>query len=421
MSMKIRYTALLLLFFTIILGLAPLSTVSAQTNAELQSQLDQLNAQIKDIQSQKNQLQAQINSNTFTIDGYNAQLTKLYGEAKIYTDQINELQLQIQQLQTQISIVNNNISEKKDEIAKTQAVVDNLEDISQTRIEDSYVNFRMYGEGESSTKALNMKNINAYFKDSQYKEIIQSDTNKDLSTLADIKMDLENKKADLDAQLLQLQKDQQEIQVKTTDLQQSKQDQDNKISEYMVSLSNLQNKNSSIQYKVYTFSQDETEKKAEANKIEQQILNNFIPANQGQYVVADTQIGKEGCTGLCFGAHLHFMVFINGAIRNPCGYLPAGVVGGCGVSNSLLTMWPMHGHMNFTSGFGNRCFWTGSYERCDFHPGIDLVQYYGAPIYTPISGYVHKGVDGCGAKYIIVCQKPNCSGLKLGFWHLSAY
>src|SRR5258708_84556 len=123
----------------ILLSLAPVSIVKADTTAELKQKLADLNAQISDIQSQKNQLQSQINSNSFTIEGYNSQLTKLYGEAKIYDDKIKELQLQIEQLQTQIGIVNNNIDEKKGEIAKAQEEVNTLEDVSQTRIEDSYV------------------------------------------------------------------------------------------------------------------------------------------------------------------------------------------------------------------------------------------------------------------------------------------
>jgi murein DD-endopeptidase MepM/ murein hydrolase activator NlpD len=41
----------------------------------------------------------------------------------------------------------------------------------------------------------------------------------------------------------------------------------------------------------------------------------------GQSVSQGQVIGISGCTGLCFGAHLHFEVRINGSVTNPLNYL----------------------------------------------------------------------------------------------------
>ncbi|HKG39914.1 MAG TPA: peptidoglycan DD-metalloendopeptidase family protein [Conexibacter sp.] len=41
----------------------------------------------------------------------------------------------------------------------------------------------------------------------------------------------------------------------------------------------------------------------------------------GQHVTQGQVIGLVGCTGLCFGDHLHFEVRINGAVTNPLNYL----------------------------------------------------------------------------------------------------
>jgi peptidoglycan hydrolase CwlO-like protein len=412
--MNKKLTAVSLLFLAFTQLLFPV-LVSADS---LQDQLNSLNSQIKQIQNDKNNLQGQINSNNYTINLYSSELNKLYTEKQLYDKQIQEIELQIKELELQIQQVNLDIDDTKSDISKTEGTVVGLEKQSEDRIKDSYYNFRMYGGETDASSIFNVSNINTYFKDSQYKEIIQSDTNHVMIELAELKQELQDKKTQLDAQLIQVKKDKEVVDIKRTDLGKKKEEADLKYIAYQQGVNALQSKNQNTQNLIQAYSQDEIYKKAEANKIQQQIFNSFSSIPSGQFVVRGTRVGNQGCTGLCTGPHVHLMVTVNGGLQNPCAHLKGGV---CGYGSKLD--YPLQPVVYFTSGYGNRCYLYNGRQTCDFHNGIDIVgSYANAPVYAPMDGYVFKGTDGYGAKYVIICENRNCNiGYKIGLWHLSAF
>jgi len=407
---------IILFLLTLVLGLSPFQYVYAET---LEEQLNRLQAEIAALQEEKNKLQNQINSNNYTIAGYNSQVSKLHGEALIYQNELDELNLQIEELEVNIKILNENIKMTEKDIAKKEEEILDLEFESNKRLKNSYYNFRLYGSSDNSSSLAFFGNINNYFKDSQYKEIIQSDTNNILNELSILKQDLEAERKELAAKLEQVKKDKELIVIKQEDVKKKKDDLDAKMAIYYAEINALNQKNKNAQSSIEVFSQEEATKKRDANAIQLAIANSYTSISGGTYVLEGTIIGLQGCTGLCTGPHLHFMTYINGNLVDPCSQLAGGI---CGYGNGSVK-WPLNPVTHFTSGFGNRCFsWSGQLY-CDFHNGIDIVGSYStAPVYAAHNGYLQKGVDGYGALYIIICEYQNCNqGKKTGYWHLSSY
>lgn len=409
--MKFKVIATFIFAFLTIL--APVIPIRAES---LEDQLRRINQQLQEIQNQKNSLQQQLNNNAYIVQGYNQQLSKLYGEVEVYKSEIQTLQLQIDQLQVQMQLTDQEIQQKELDIKDTETSVANLEKESENRIKDSYVSYRMYGNFDDASSIFNVSNINLYFKESQYKEIIQTNTNDVMVKLAELKQELQDKKAQLDLKLIEIKQQKETVDIKKVDLDKKKDEADVKIAAYYASVLAINTQNSNTQAQIKAFSLQEIQTRAQAELLQQQIFNELNQVPSGTYVLKGKFIGIQGCTGLCTGEHLHFIVAINGGYRDPCAFLAGGV---CGYGDGSSVTWPLDNIIAYTSAFGNRCFDWGGTPYCDFHTGIDIVGPSGSPVFAAHDGYLFKGVDGYGANYAWLCQNTNCKqGLMTGYWHL---
>ncbi len=414
-----KFSKLLILFLVII---SSVSVIIPPISADdLEDQLDDLEKQIAELDAQKAELQKQIDASNFVISGYSAQASKLYADVLVYKKDKDKLNLQIKELEVNIKILKKQIEDKKADITKTETNIEGLEDESHLRIKNSYMNYRLYDGEAAADNILNVDNINNFFKDESYKEIIQSDTNDLLTELAQLKQELREKKQELNDKLITQNKSKEDLDIKRNEFEKKEADLNVQIAAYEAEITSLQRTQNEAQNGVAVFDEQLARKNAEAEKIRQEIFDNFTPIGAGTFVVAGTRIGNQGCTGLCSGAHLHFMVTINGGYQDPCGYLKAGgPVSGCGWGNSLD--WPVRGEVYYTSGFGQRCFIWNGYPYCDIHNAVDLAAVpWNAPVYAAHDGYLHKGVDPYGANYVILCETSNCGGgIQTGYWHLSS-
>jgi predicted nucleic acid-binding Zn-ribbon protein len=419
---KVKIQKNLLQVFLIIASFGLLFQPTAVVAQSLEEQLKEVEQQIKDIQNKKDQLQSQLDANTYLLQGYSSQLSQLYGEAQIYKDEISLLEKQIVELEISMKLLDKQISETKEDIKNTEVAIADLEKESNQRIRNGYMSYRLYGSQDAAGTFFHIEDVNIYFKDSQYKEIIQSETNDLMNKVTQLKQQLMDKKEELNNKLAKVREEQEVIEIKKDDLDKKNAELEVRMAAYYDQVNRMNLAIYNGQQGMAVFEEEEAYKRAEAEKIKQEIFNSFNPIGNGQFVLAGTMMGQQGSTGFSTGAHLHFSVIHNGILVNPCGYLPAGVVSGCGGGNSLE--WPLRSStIWYTSAFGQRCFWWNGGTYCDFHDAIDIAgDPWNTPVYAAHNGYLYKGVDGYGALYIILCETTNCNvGFKTGYWHLSSY
>lgn len=417
----VRVVAVLLVVFSLFFN--PIVVRANGIGSSLEDQLEQLEKEINKIRNDKKYLQTQIGSQQGQLGVYYGEIGKLRGQMETLQFEIAEMDLKIQELNINIQILDERISETEADIKENEVRAVTLEEKSIDRITEGYMSYR--ARGSSNVDFLPSQNPNRYFKDSQYRDLIQAETNASLDQLLEVKDKLQKDREELDEARVKVARQKAIVDEQYSELSRQKEDLKAKVDSYNSAIYVAQSRINSARNTLGAYSDQEAKKLAQAEALRQQIFNSFTSIPAGQYVVRGTQIGRQGSTGWSTGPHLHFSVSLNGWVQNPCNFLPGNFVDGCGGNGALGA--PMRGTFYFTSGFysgqGNdlRCIpgWG-----CMSHPAIDVANaIVNAPIYAAHDGWLVKGVDQYGALYIVICeQKTNCnSGYKTGYWHLSEY
>jgi len=379
----------------------------------LDDQLAAVERQLNSIRSEKNGLQTQINAQKNKIGAYSGEIGKLRGEMETLQISTSELDLEIQELELNIKISEEKISQKEKEISQHKESIYYLQDDAETRLFKGYMDFRT--RGRNTLDFDQSKDVNTYFKDSQYRQIIQDIANASINTLLASKTQLQNDQTELSEKILEVRKSKAIVDEQKAQLTAKQYDLKKRIEKYYGDIYSVQGNIAGVQSSLNQVSEQEAKTQAQAEQLRQQIFKSFSSIANGRYVTKGTIIGRQGMTGLATGPHVHFLVKNNGTLYNPCTYLNGP---GCGGNGQLP--YPLKGSFSFTSGYGNRCYGG----RCSFHGAIDIASpTRNAPVYAVHDGYLQKGVDQYGGLYIIICQnKNNCnSGFQTGYWHFSSY
>lgn len=391
------------------------TTVKGNIGKSLEDELKEIQAKRKEIEKQRTEIQARKNSLQSQIDQNEDSIAVLSNQISELDNQIKDKELLIQELTVQIEILIKEIDKLTDEIEKTQRAIQSLEEETDQRMIDMYLNQKQ--NTSASSIMFSADGPSSLIKIDTYQQALQEETNKKLEQLEEARVrlekdkeEMENKKVEVDRNKTLLSEERIALDTKKTLINQQRQS-------FLTKIASAQNTIVRDNELAAVLSEEDQQLRARQDAIQAAMLarseiTNGLPIKQG------TMLGIEGNTGYSYGAHLHFGVSMNGAIQNPCGYLPGGAYGGCGGSGRVGI--PLSGAV-LTSGFRPPGRST--------HNAIDISTGGGGSVVAAHDGYAYFFFEPCpawaavcnggGAIVAKVCEVDKCtSGLSTVYYHL---
>ncbi|MBP9758434.1 hypothetical protein KBD45_01965 [Candidatus Dojkabacteria bacterium] len=385
------------------------------TGKSLEDELKEIQAKRKEIEKQKNEIQARKNSLLNEIGKNEDSVEALGQQIAELNNQIKDKELLIQELAVQIEIMIKEINRLNSEIALTKNAIQQLEVETDQRMVNMYLNQKQ--NSHASSIIFSADGPSSLVKIDTYQQALQEETNQKLQDLdeARIKLEkdkeeMENKKVEIDRSKTLLSEEKIALDTKKTLIDKQKQS-------FFFKITSAQNTIVKDKELDLVLSEADKELRVKQDAIQNAMLKRS-EITSGLPVKAGTMLGIEGNTGYSYGSHLHFGVSSNGAIQNPCNYLPAGAYGSCGGNGTLRI--PLSGAV-LTSGFKS--------PSRPSHSAIDVATGGGGSVVAAHDGYVYFFFEPCpawanvcnggGAIVAKVCEVDKCtSGLSTVYYHL---
>lgn len=407
--------------------------VNAEDSVEdLQKQLDDLKKQLADIQKQQQDLQGLIDSEEQIQGDLSSQVIHLDNQISSYELKIQEKEVDIEAKETEIKILEQQITENNQQTEKLQTDINELEVSAESIITSIYI--------DSKTNSLldillTSSESKSFVSQIQYHLAIGESERSSLEKLQENRLELEKLTESLAETKLQVEKIAESIKEEKLDLEkyESQLSEQRNIKNGL--LAESQQKVQVYQIDLSQLSDEEKQKNADINLLQQKLFESIGTIPSGEYVKAGTIIGMEGNTGCTSdpgGFHTHYFAAENNISQNPCYLLPSGIIGGCGTQDSKFPNWP------YTGSFMVSQWYAG------WHQALDIAYYSSSSskyVYASHDGWLLRDTEkppyACDpswcnssslgfpvsckgpANYVIICENKDCTqGLKTGYWHL---
>lgn len=409
---------------TITLAISMLVSFSfpVQVSATLESDLEEIQKRLEEIEAERQQIENFKNSEKNKQSNLQNEIQLLTLDIKGKENDIKKVEAELEKLDIQIKQLRKRIKETEEEIIIAESEINELEIETDKRLVSMYMDQKSFTQLNLVFQA----NATSLIKLELYQSTLQEETNQLLEELEAKKIQLNKKRQQLDEDRVAVERD--EIQVKESKVALER-DRTNLASQKEIMNRKLQESQNAVYAYAYSLEllseeQKNAEEKQEAiiaQLLARDELANGVPVNKGMF------LGYEGNTGYSYGAHLHFMVYDGGALKNPCSYLPAGAYPTDWAGNSIncggngKVGIPLSPKGIFTSGFQTPDRPT--------HNAIDISTGGGGGVMSAHNGYVYYGYEPCPswapvcngpAIWAKVCEVNGCStGLRTLYYHLA--
>lgn len=348
----------------------------AQSSAQLQGDIDQLNAEISRKQSR---------------------LKSISGQADTLENKLRAIEAEISSLQAQIDRATLQIASTQRQI---NTAIKELEKSKRIMFENARVLYKM-GSPTTIEILASSDSFSEFVNRQEYLETVKDAVNKAAQEITALRDKLQAKQKELEDYVRE-----QRVQ---------KQIVDNKRAEQAQLLAQTRGQESRYQTSVKELKKQRLAAEAELTA-KLQSGNVGVSNGRGTAVTAGQSVSKNqllgyvGCSGMCEGPHLHFALF-QGSFKDPMPYLNDGAA------------WPVPGHTTIAQGYG--CQSEIQYaESCGdnswLHAGVDIAAPYGAKIVATDSGVVTDSGCWAGSGYGNIVIVTHANGSKTYYPHMGS-